>query len=91
METEKLNSLYENTRQHLQQTETLEQEINELKNKRLKEKLIVMLRTLQADALVISSFILDCSLCEDDSDIDSLIDCADDDDSFTDQTTFFEN
>jgi len=80
METEKLNNLYEVTRNYLMRSDAIEQRINELKNKRLKGKLIEMLRTLQADALVISSFILDCSLCEDNSDIDSLIDCAADDD-----------
>lgn len=88
METEKLNSLYELTRTYLIHSEAIEQGINELKNKRLKEHLIEMLHTCQADILIINDFLFEASTCEDETDLNYLINCAAEDDSFSDETTF---
>lgn len=73
---EQLNNLYEQTRNYLLQSEAIEQSINEIKHKRLKEHLIEMIHTCQADLLILNDFIFEASTCEDETDLDYLISCA---------------
>jgi len=88
MEDEKtIQELYESTRCLLLSTENIGNSVKEIKNARLKNHLTEMLNTCIADLAIINGLLFEISTCENDSDIDFLINCADDD-SLTDETTF---
>ena len=83
-----LNGLYESTRCLLLSTENIGNSINELKNVRLKNYLTKVLQCLQSEGLILNDLLFEISSCLDDADIVFLLDCADDSDSLTDETTF---
>lgn len=87
---DKINYLFELTRNFLIQSEAISEQISQLKNSKLRQHLTSMLQTCQADLLILNDFLYEASTCED-SDIDSLIDCAADDHRLTNDTTYFEN
>lgn len=81
MEDEKsIAEIYESVRCLLLSTESIGNSINELKNDRLKNYLNKILQCLQSEGLILTDLLFEISTCIDDSDIDSLIDCAADDD-----------
>lgn len=79
MENYKVSELYEMTRNHLMNSEEIERSIEGLKHKRLKEHLTEMLHAFQVDLLTLSDFLFELTTCEDENDIDYLLQCAEDD------------
>ena len=69
---EKLN-LYEEVRNILLQTERIQNQIAELKHKRLYEVLSEMLKTCQADLMVFLDTVYELEQCESDSEINELM------------------
>jgi len=89
MEDEKIIlELYESTRCLLLSTENIGNIINELKNVKLKNHLSEYLNTAVADLMILSDLIFEISSCLDEDDIAYLLNCADNSDSLTDETTF---
>ena len=68
-------NLYEDVRSILMQTERIKDSIQEIKHKQLQESLSDMLKTCQADLMVLLDTAYELELCEGDSDIDELLEC----------------
>jgi len=76
------NELYEKVRLFLINTEPIEKSISILKNKKVKAKLDEMLKTCQADMLILAELVFELSTCFDEADIDFVLSIADENDIF---------
>ena len=68
-----IKSIFEDTRNLLQQTENISNSIKEIRNKKLNEALAAMLKTCQADLMIFLDFVIEVEGCETDSDIEELL------------------
>ncbi len=71
------NKLYEKVRFTLLSTEAIDVSISEIRNKKLKARLDEMLKTCQADMLILAELVFELSTCFDETDIDFVLSIAD--------------
>ncbi len=69
-----LISVYERLRGMLITSELLEKEIQKIKDPKLKEKLVEMFRTVEADLLIVYDFLIEASNCESEDELKLLLD-----------------
>lgn len=79
METEKLNNLYELTRNYLINSEAIERSISEIKNSKLSQHLTETLKTVQADLLILNETVYNAMSCEDETELNDFLSSEQDD------------
>jgi hypothetical protein len=73
---EQANKIYESTRTILLNTEPVSKEIENISNHLLRDKLLEILRTCQADLLILNDVLIDIMNCESENDIEFLLQAA---------------
>jgi len=73
MELENIKQLYEDSRQLLLSTEPLNERLTGINIPRLKETLKDYLHTVQSDLLILTDFLFELFNCEDETEIEFLI------------------
>jgi len=73
MELENIKQLYEHSRQLLINTETLNEKLTGIIHPQLKETLKEYLHTVQSDLLILTDLLFELFNCEDETEIESLI------------------
>lgn len=73
MELENIKQLYEDSRQLLINTEPVNDKLNGIRNPQLKETLKEYLHTVQSDLLILTDLLFELITCEDESEIEFLI------------------
>lgn len=79
MENEKLIQIYESVRSVLLNSECISTQITTLTHLQLKERLTDLNRTVQSDLLILTDFLIELMNCENDSDLDYLLELTSDD------------
>lgn len=73
MELENIKQLYEDSRQLLLSTEPLNEKLTGIRNPQLRETLKEYLQTVQSDLLILTDLLFELITCEDESEIEFLI------------------
>ncbi|MHB8337934.1 MAG: hypothetical protein ACYDEE_11015 [Ignavibacteriaceae bacterium] len=73
---EQANKIYESTRTILLNTEPVSKEIEKISYHLLRDKLLEILRTCQADLLILNDVLIDVMNCESEEDIEFLLQAA---------------
>ena len=71
---EELNPIYEKTRSLLLQSEPISRQIENIPHPQLKEKLIEVAQTCQADLLILNDILISAMDCETESDLELILD-----------------
>ena len=74
MESNNIQTLYEECRTILINTEPISYKLDFIKQPQLREKLVEMFRTAQSDLMILTNFLYELMNCETESDIEYLID-----------------
>jgi hypothetical protein len=69
-----LSIVYEDCRQLILSTGRIEENISEIKNLKLKNKMLDMIKTVQADLMISIEFIYEVMQCDTETDLESLFD-----------------
>lgn len=72
-----INLLYESSRQELVNSDSLIKEITSINHPQLKERLLEITRTIQADLLILVDYLFELSNCVTDDDIEALLELHD--------------
>ena len=76
--SEQANSIYESSRILLINTESISKEIEKIHHELLKQKLLELFRTVQANLLLFNDVVIDAMECETEEDLKFILQAADD-------------
>ncbi len=76
--SEQANSIYELSRVLLINSEAISKEIEKIHHDLLKQKLLELFRTVQADLLIFNDVVIDAMECQTEEDLEFILQVADD-------------